>query len=628
MFDSINDIFQKFDLILSKNNKVTFLNNLKKNIFEDDTKKYINALIEYTNKNFDESEKILLELCKKYPENAVLNLNVANIYRKQGRFEDAEKYYKISININADYAITYNDYALLYMKQKKYTQAKKLLESAIEKNNSYILAYTNLVKLYIIIKHKKKLEIIEILNNAMAIDPKYISVIFRFAEFYQYCNDYENAEKYYKIAIQIDPEYTKSYKQLAKLYFIQRRYNDAIIYYNFAINKDPDDSYLFYNLGYSYFKINKLEDAEKYFNKSIEINNNSSSAIVGLGKIQYKQGNYIQAIKKFEAALAIDNNCRSAYRGMVYSYGKLNQFDKSISVVQKYLKIEPNDKAFEALNLIFKTENQKSSSELVEDKILDIINNKVKGFIIFIDLCDSTEFKKNDTDKWYSRLLHFYIQTEIVMRNTISANLSKPIDIHLLKFIGDEIMFFIPYDKENESEKFVHLGKNIMTFLENLRKELNYTYYTNIGRIDYILNYEDDENEHKNNENINIKIVITYATELLKHFFNENDPTKFDILGIEVDYTARLKELCKKNMIICNKDFKDLYNNANNYKKKFISLGEFKLKGISDDNFKLKNRDVIFIDYNDIKQKIHKKEYIAKYYENIFNTVIGRLFFE
>ncbi|MCI5121998.1 MAG: tetratricopeptide repeat protein, partial [Candidatus Electrothrix sp. AUS4] len=77
---------------------------------------------------------------KKNPAIAVTQKNLAEFYRRQGRYDEAEPLYKNSLQIferafgkdHPDRAITLNNLAQLYYEQGRYDEAEPLYKSSLE----------------------------------------------------------------------------------------------------------------------------------------------------------------------------------------------------------------------------------------------------------------------------------------------------------------------------------------------------------------------------------------------------------------------------------------------------------------------------------------------------------------
>ncbi len=96
---------------------------------------------------YKEALENYLEIEKMEKGHWALFYNMANIYKKLGKYEKAAFYYKksLALNNNVD---AYNNLGLVYKKLKKYGQAIKAFEDAMKTDNTFRYAPYNLAILY------------------------------------------------------------------------------------------------------------------------------------------------------------------------------------------------------------------------------------------------------------------------------------------------------------------------------------------------------------------------------------------------------------------------------------------------------------------------------------------------
>ena|GEM_PF-5327297 len=386
------------------------------------------------------------------------------------------------------------------------------------------------------------------------------------------------------------------------LYDDQKKDEEAKKYYLLAIQKDEDYSLPYNNLGALYKDQKKYEEAEKYYCIAIEKDNTDFLPYRNLCNLYENQVRYDDAIKLLNSLpMAQQDN---SWKALLERFQVLSSQATDTSLI-------PPEKL----------------QNLEEAKIINqMIQHKIKGFIISVDLCNSTEYKKEKEEKWFKRLLHFYQGTESFLKSSLIRKITDEQEkediskrVHVLKYIGDEVMLFIEFDSKKDTSIKSILLSNLIFFLENLRKNLNENYFIkypdyNANNFDTVLNYE------KHSDKIDIKVVITYAEDLIKYDMGKT----FDILGVEVDFWSRIKELCKENMILVNDSFQAQYQSTN-HGQKFINLKGFDLKGISDQNYK-EQGGIYFMNYENILSRLDL-EYVKKH-TGIYDTLIGRLILE
>lgn len=182
-------------------------------------------------------------------------------------------------------------------------------------------------------------------------------------------------------------------------------------------------------------------------------------------------------------------------------------------------------------------------SEISKEKLNDLI--PVPGICIFIDMCNSTELKQKDLNKWV-----------LMIKNTfdVSSNVSVLIKDHIIKLIGDELMIYIP-DTE--------LG--------------NETYATIFDFIKCILSKFDNCID---NLTLRLKAAIHYCDDVYNiSFFRDHN----DYYGNGIDLTARLMTKSKEDIIVVSEKYYNKIDKSSSDTMKDISPVYIEnFKGFSD----------------------------------------------
>jgi class 3 adenylate cyclase len=189
------------------------------------------------------------------------------------------------------------------------------------------------------------------------------------------------------------------------------------------------------------------------------------------------------------------------------------------------------------------------------------------GILLWIDMVDSTKYKEKNPETWPERMLYFYKMTSIIFEN---------FQYKTVKYIGDEVMFFRPFDEGDEDINV----KQIYDIIFNEK-----WYFEEINKYNPTI---EDDKDNKDEDKIYVKICISVVRNVVKVFdIREGIEKKdeYDIIGKDVDASARIKGLATKKMVVVNDEFtKCLYRNRGKYDgcfKKYSWKSEF--KGIDDE---------------------------------------------
>ncbi len=301
--------------------------------------------------------KVALKVLKTCDGEKYLNLvnsplnNLANLYFRQGRYEDAEIIYKeVLNNLNIlvgkehpDIAACLNNLSNLYVVQERYAEAEPLLKDAHkmlkkllgEKHPNIATSLNNLAELYRNLGCYEEAEKLfkESLNMIILLlgeDHPYIPSSFNnLAELYRHQGRYEEAEPLQKKALEMSkkllgeehPDVANSLNNLASLYHSQGRYEEAEPLYKDALiirkkllgDEHPHALVSLISLANIYYSQGRYEEAEPLYKDALIIRKkllgeehlDVANSLNNLANLYYSQGRYEEAEPLYKNALII-----------------------------------------------------------------------------------------------------------------------------------------------------------------------------------------------------------------------------------------------------------------------------------------------------------------------------------
>ena len=257
-------------------------------LFPDNTSAIMElGSVYYQYGKYAESEaqyKKALDMLNKSEEKTLTAYNLSKVLYDDKKYAEASRYGWIAydekdflLNDTQQANITYN-YALIQEKNGKPEDAKKLYNEALKLNPGHVKSKINLSALYMSNGNTDADKALALLQDAYKTDSKDFSVNNNLGTAYMLKEDYTQAEKYYKAALEIIP--------------------------------DDEDALL--NLANAQAKAGKLADATKNFSRLTAKYPDNLEAFVGLAKVQIQSG---------------DGN--SAYKNLIYVKNKNPNFRKA-----------------------------------------------------------------------------------------------------------------------------------------------------------------------------------------------------------------------------------------------------------------------------------------------------------
>lgn len=187
----------------------------------------------------------------------------------------------------------------------------------------YINIYFNLAQIYDEINENEK---------AIEMYEKIISMDFDARAFYgkaiifEKLEEYDLAEKSFRVAIDLDNEFRDAHFFLANLYDIQGDYQGAVREYENFLVKFPEDYMGLNNLGSIYEELCEYNKALKLLKKSIEIRDDYFLSHFNLAVVYYRLGEREKAVSHYEIAKGLKPDHGNIYLNLSALYiaeGKL-----------------------------------------------------------------------------------------------------------------------------------------------------------------------------------------------------------------------------------------------------------------------------------------------------------------
>jgi tetratricopeptide (TPR) repeat protein len=92
---------------------------------------------------YDKGIELLNKVVKVTQSNAIPYINLALVYKKQGKLKLAEENLRLALNAEPENPVANNEYALLYRKTGRFTEARQIYEKILEKYPNFNMVHKN-----------------------------------------------------------------------------------------------------------------------------------------------------------------------------------------------------------------------------------------------------------------------------------------------------------------------------------------------------------------------------------------------------------------------------------------------------------------------------------------------------
>ena len=210
-------------------------------------------------------------------------------YMRQGSNTEALKEMLKAEELNPEDHLTQNDLGLIYMSKYRYDLAGKHFKKALDIKPDYAAAKNNLGTVYLAqedwhaaIKTFKSLE-----GNLLYATPHYPLSNLGLA--YYNLEEYQNAERYYRKALDLEPNFPIALRGLGRTYIAMGNIPDAVSVLEKAVREAPVWPELYLDLGTAYRMAGEYTKALLAFNKVSDLAPDSEAAEQAQAEIKKMQ---------------------------------------------------------------------------------------------------------------------------------------------------------------------------------------------------------------------------------------------------------------------------------------------------------------------------------------------------
>lgn len=309
------------------------------------------------------------------PKNPDLHISLGDWLADVDEFEEAEKEYRLAIELNPK---ARQGYYQLYLMQKKNNQEKNAEETITrlaelfpddhvvyawkgnfwsnqdsEKAEEYFRKSLEMAPLssfaflqygIFLNEHKRFEDAERILRNARRLQPVHPNVYTHLAYALEQLGRYQEAEKEYRKYIKLDPKSTVSHQLFSRFLFLQNRIGDAEKAIRTAIKIDSENAVSWSMLGAILIKEGeRFSEAEMALQKAISFNPSDTAAFYNLGSLQEHLNLHEEAEATYRKAIEIDPAEVNTYHKLSKLLKSRGRTEDAISNLQKALEIDPKD---------------------------------------------------------------------------------------------------------------------------------------------------------------------------------------------------------------------------------------------------------------------------------------------
>ena len=258
----------------------------------------------------------------------------------EGKLKEAEFIYRKLIQEGVRDEVIFSNLAAICGTQGKKQEMVELLKEALSINPNYPEALNNLGT---VLQEQRNLKgAIASYRKALSIKSNYPDVLNNLGNAMQEQGDLESAITFYRKALSIKPNYPEALNNLGTILKEQRDLEGAIASYKKALSIKPNYPNALNNLGNALQEQQDLEGAITSYRKALSIKPNYPEALSNLGNVLQEQEDLEGAITSYKKALSINPNYPEALSNLGYILQEQGNLEGAITSYRKALSIKSN----------------------------------------------------------------------------------------------------------------------------------------------------------------------------------------------------------------------------------------------------------------------------------------------
>ena len=157
----------------------------------------------------------------------------------------------------------------------------------------------------------------------------------------EYENSMREAIEILDEAIELDPEYAKAWSEKGRCYWNLKNYIKSEEYGRKALEIDSSDDEYWLDVADNLERTGLIREAKAFLNKGLERDNSNSEIFVSLAKCEYRLRNDEEALKLIEKAIAMGNEKWMTCFVKTWILSRMEREEESIKIAQKCIEENP-----------------------------------------------------------------------------------------------------------------------------------------------------------------------------------------------------------------------------------------------------------------------------------------------
>jgi tetratricopeptide (TPR) repeat protein len=290
---------------------------------------------------YDESKEVLNLILINLKSRFMAQYEIGTIEEHWGNTEGAKRRYLEALKEVDDYHDIHFRLGKIYFGEKDYISAKEELEKYLNEEKKVATAYNFLGDCHYNLGDYPKA--LEYYRQSFEVDETFLDGMYNAGLVAKKLCNFSLSLEIFNQLIAKEPKYKDGYRQRGDLYFQLSDFESASVDYQHFLEFDPKDVEVMSNLGNSYLRMDNLDRAEECYRKAMELNPGFSLAHRNLGVVLKVKGKSKESISVLQGYLELEPNDFEVYLHLADSFYELKDYKTALSWYEKYITRCPSD---------------------------------------------------------------------------------------------------------------------------------------------------------------------------------------------------------------------------------------------------------------------------------------------
>jgi tetratricopeptide (TPR) repeat protein len=289
---------------------------------------------------FAKAEKLLLQITGRDPKNFNANHMLGIVCTELNKFQQAEKFFKTSLSVNATNPSVYKNYGFYLTKAKQFDRAIEQFNIALRLSPDFALAYSD--RGNALEKLDKLDEAIADYNRAIALAPRIFGFYNNRGAAFLKKKQFSEALSDFKRSIELNPNFADAHCGYGNVLVDLKRYEEAVAAYQNALSLEPDLENAWLGRGNALVGWQRYDDALASYDTALSLKPDLEQALVGRGHALVGLKHYDDALTSYDKALSLKPNLENAWLGRGNVFRDLKRFDDAFAAYRKAVAVVPD----------------------------------------------------------------------------------------------------------------------------------------------------------------------------------------------------------------------------------------------------------------------------------------------